>query len=204
MVKGKRRRAGWAAVLLACLVGTTACVSGGSEEPGVDGPECYANADCQAGRECSGGICIGFHGCGGGATCRNNEDCIDGVCRLPCERSTDCEDRGLICGTKDTQHCKPAPNPTPPQAETMSGTGGSAPAPTGGAASAGGMASAGSGATGGLPVGAAGTTATGAGGASAGGTGGTMTGSGGTPTSGFGSFPGAGTASSLAGTSNAG
>jgi hypothetical protein len=108
-------------VVLLSLACAVACVSGSADDTGTNGPECYTNADCQAGHECSGGICVGYNGCGNG--CRNNEDCLDNVCRLQCTKLQDCEEEGLLCGS-DTQHCKPKPNPTRSQTQTQSGTGG--------------------------------------------------------------------------------
>jgi hypothetical protein len=109
---------------LACAV---SCVSGSADDAGANGPECYTNADCTPGHECSGGICVGFSGCDSSCNggCRNNEDCLDCVCRIKCTALSDCEDQGLLCGG-DTAHCKPKPNPTRSQTQTQSGTGGTA------------------------------------------------------------------------------
>jgi hypothetical protein len=133
------------------LLGTLAfgCVSGGGDDPAKTGPECFDNSGCQGGHECSGGICVGYYGCASDDDCRNNEDCYDHACRIPCKFDDECEDQGLVCGNAqgDTQHCKPAPNPKRGQTQTMSGSGGtgstgstgSSGAPTAGsAASAGG------------------------------------------------------------------
>jgi len=131
MVVTKYRRSAFI-VVLCSLAGAMACVSGSADDVANDGPECYANADCPSGRECSGGICIGYNGCGNG--CRNNEDCLDNVCRLQCTKLSDCDDQGLLCGT-DTQHCKPKPNPTRSQTQTQSGSGGSGSTGSGGSGS---------------------------------------------------------------------
>jgi len=153
----RERRVGSFLVLLGTLA--FACVSGGGDDPAKSGPECYSNSDCQGGHECSGGICVGYYPCSSDDGCRNNEDCLDGACRIPCKVDDECEDQGLICGNGqgESQHCKPAPNPTRGQTKTMNGTGstgstGTAGAPSnaagassskGGAPGAGGMASAG-------------------------------------------------------------
>jgi hypothetical protein len=135
---------------LALLLGLSflgACVSGGADGGENNGPECYSNTECGGGSECSGGICVGFVGCAGGTACRNNELCMDGICRLECEQASDCSDLGLTCGTTDTLHCKPMPNPSRPQTQPKSGTGGTTSTGAGGSGSssaAGGPAAAGS------------------------------------------------------------
>lgn len=141
MIVTKHRRTGRFLFLIGTLAWAVACVSGGTDGGSNDGPECYASSDCSAGHECSKGVCIGYVGCGNG--CRNNEDCLDGVCRLKCYGASDCEDEGLVCGT-DTAHCKPGPNPTRSQSQTQSGTGG-----TGSTGAAGTSASHGGGGSGG-------------------------------------------------------
>ncbi len=154
-----------------------ACVSGGVDEAGTNsGPECYSNSECTGARECSAGICVPYVGCSGAANCRNNEDCMDGICRLQCEQPVDCEDQGLTCGS-DTQHCKPAPNPSRPQQQPKSGSGGTTSTGGGGGmgsaagmGGAAGMGSAGTGSAGGTP-----------------GTAGSPAGVAGAPTAGFGS-----------------
>lgn len=162
MVVTKSRYAGAVLALLGglacCLEG---CVSGGADPSPNDGPECYVNADCPAWRECSAGVCVGFASCDNG--CRNNEDCLDNVCRLKCESNVDCDNQGLVCGTEDTKHCKPAKNPTRPASQPQSGTGGT-------------------GSTGGTASGSGATTATG-------GTSGTAFSGGGMPPSGGGGQP---------------
>ena len=144
MVIKKHRRSALV-VVLCSLAFAVACVSGSADDAGNDSPECYTNTDCPGGRECSGGICVGYTSCGNG--CRNNEDCLDNVCRLQCTKIEDCEDQGLTCGTIDTKHCKPKQNPSRSQTQTQGGTGGT-----------GGTGSGGSG-TAGRPAGAAGTAA---------------------------------------------
>jgi hypothetical protein len=178
MVVAKYRPAAFFAVLLS-LGFAEACVSGGTDEVGNNAPECYGNQECTAGHECSAGICVPFNGCGNG--CRNNEDCLDNVCRLKCTQASDCEDQGLLCGT-DTKHCKPKPNPTRSQTMTQSGSGGTS-SGTGGSGSAAGRSAGGSSGSG---MGAAGMS-TGAGGA--------PVAAGGAPTAGGSSAPTAGSGS---------
>jgi hypothetical protein len=155
MVIAARRHMGAFALLLGGLTFLGACVSGTADGGTNDGPECYSNSDCSGARECSAGVCVPYVGCSTASTCRNNEDCMDSICRLQCEQPADCEDQGLTCGVSDTQHCKPAPNPTRPQTQPKSGTGGTTMTGTGGG---GGMASAAGGTPGtaGSPAGVAG------------------------------------------------
>ncbi len=137
MVIPKHRRVGSLLLLLTSLGWAVACVSGGADGGNSAGPECYANQYCSNGRECSMGVCVGYvGGCAnpGGTICRNNEDCLDNVCRLKCDTSSDCEGEGLICG-EDTQHCKPGQNPTRPQSQPQSGSGGTTSSGTGGSGS---------------------------------------------------------------------
>ncbi len=134
MVITKYRRAGSLLLLLGTLGWSAGCVSGGDPGGNDNGPECYSNSDCSGGRECSSGICLGFKGCSSGSDCRNNEDCLDSVCRLKCESSSECTDQGLVCGN-DTQHCKPGQNPTRPQSQPQSGSGGTTSSGTGGSGS---------------------------------------------------------------------
>src|SRR5579862_38002 len=136
MVITKHRRVGSQVLLLVTLGWAVACVSGGADGGNNSGPECYSNSDCPSGRECSMGVCVSYvGGCVSDPTrCRHNEDCLDNVCRLNCASSSDCEDEGLICGS-DTQHCKPGQNPTEPQSQPQSGSGGTTSSGTGGSGS---------------------------------------------------------------------
>lgn len=137
MVVTQHRRTGRFLLLIGTLAWAVACVSGGSEGGTNDGPECYSNSDCPGGHECSKGVCVGYVGCGSG--CRTNETCLDGVCRLQCSSNADCEDEGLICGS-DTAHCKPGQNPTRPQSQPQSGSGGTGSTGAGGSPGTGGAA----------------------------------------------------------------
>ena len=137
MVVTQHRRTGRFLLLIGTLAWAAACVSGGSDGGTNDGPECYANSDCPGGHECSKGVCIGYVGCSSSSSCRTNEACLDGVCRLNCTSSSDCDGEGLICGT-DTQHCKPGQNPSRPQSQPQSGSGGTGSTGAGGSASHGG------------------------------------------------------------------
>jgi len=176
MVITKYRRVGSLVLLLGTLGWSSGCVSGGDPGGNDSGPECYSNSDCSGGHECSMGVCVGYVG-GCVATpsrCRNNENCLDDVCRLTCDNTSECSDQGLVCGS-DTQHCKPGQNPTRPQSQPQSGTGGTTssgtggsgstasttgsagkPAGTGGSAGAPAMGSSGAPAAGGAPTGAGG------------------------------------------------
>lgn len=129
------RRVGSFLVLLGGLA--FACVSGGGDDAPNNGPECYSNAECTNGHECSGGICVGYYHCDTDEQCRNNQDCLDGACRIPCTADVECEDDGLICanGQGESQHCAPAPNPTRGKTQTMSGSGGTGSTGSAGAAS---------------------------------------------------------------------
>ena len=149
------RRVGSFLILLGGLA--FACVSGTGDDPASGGPECYSNADCTGSHECSRGVCVNVAFCSADVPCRNNQDCLDGACRIKCTQNSECTDDGLICGNAvgDTQHCKPAPNPTPSKTQTQSGAGGTG--STGSTAGAPGAASgAGTPGAGGAKMGAAG------------------------------------------------
>jgi hypothetical protein len=137
MVVTQHLRTGRFLFLIGTLAWAVACVSGASDGGTNDGPECYSNADCPGGHECSKGVCVGYVGCLSDSNCRTNENCLDSVCRLRCSAGDDCDGEGLICGS-DTQHCKPGQNPTRPQSQPQSGSGGTGSTGAGGSASHGG------------------------------------------------------------------
>jgi formylglycine-generating enzyme required for sulfatase activity len=97
----------WAAALASCGVTGDDTSGGVSPEgtPGVAGGPCYPNATCNAGLECSGGVCLdpaavaGTAGaaCYPNATCNAGLECQNGVCVLDVQPpeddvSTDPED----------------------------------------------------------------------------------------------------------------
>ncbi len=110
---GTRNLRGWALALLSLgmLMGFTALVGSGCQDPPPPPPECQADDDCPAGKACQGGKCIRVRVAAPPPECRTNEDCSDnkvcrgGNCRYECQGDSDCGNNE-VC---QENRCAPAP-----------------------------------------------------------------------------------------------